>query len=385
MASILFLSSMNGSPWGGSEGLWSRTAARLAAEGHRIACAAFDWPEKAPRWEALRRAGCTVLPLPNWRRRKANVLERLVHEALAKPAQLLAVRRLPWARYDHVAFSQGAWDEITTGPFRALDRLARSYSIAYHSYREEGTPRRLDDLRRLVRGARWNLFAGARTRDVFTARLGLEPPNAVVFENALSFPIPAEPSPWPDGGGPLRLVAVGTLHRETKGHDLLLRALATPRWRDRAWSLEVYGEGSDRAALEALARELGLAGRVRFRGHTTDVAAAIGAAHVLVQPSRVEAVGITVHEALALARPCVVTRRGDMPAWVRDGASGFVAERPEVEDVAGALDRAFDARARLEEMGRRGRAEFLARFPADPVGDFGARLVAAAEERRGGR
>lgn len=382
MASILFVSSMNGGPWGGSEALWSRAAIRLAREGHRVGCAAFDWPEKAAFWQELRGAGCELFPLPNWGRRKATAIDRLLHEALAKPAQTLAVRRLPFRRFDHVAVSQGAWDEITSQPFRTLDGLAGSYSLAYHSYSEEGTPRRLDDLRRLVRHARLNLFSGWRTREVFSARLGEDPPNASMIHSPLSFPTPRNAPPWPDGSGLFRLVAIGTLHCDTKGQDLLLHALAAERWRSRAWTLSLYGDGPERDRIEALARALGLADRVNLRGRTTDVASALAAAHVLVQPSRVEAVGISVHEALAMARPCVVTRIGDMPRWVREGESGFVAARPDVAEVGDALDRAWNARERLAEMGLHARAEFLARFPADPVGDFTGLLLGAAAAGR---
>lgn len=387
MASILFLSSMNGGPWGGSEGLWSRAAQRLAAEGHRVACAAFDWPEKAPRWQALRVGGCEVIPLPNWRRRKATLLDRLVHELLAKPAQTLAVRRLPWGRFDHVAFSQGAWDEVTTQPFRGLDRLARSYSIAYHSYQEIGGPRRQADLRRLVSGARWNLFASERGRAVLAERLALEPPNAVLLHNPLSFPVPdAEPA-WPpaDGAGTLRLVGLGTLHYDTKAQDVLLDALSGEAWRAREWSLDLYGEGPQRADIEARARALGLGERVTVRGHTGDVGAALARAHVLVQCSRVEAMPIAVHEAMAMARPAVVTRIGDMPRWISHGETGFVAERPEPEEVARALEAAWRARGSLAELGRRARAVFLARFPRDPVGEFASRLVEGARGARAPR
>ena len=382
MASILFLSSMNGGAWGGSEGLWSRTAMRLAAEGHDVACAAFDWPGKERRFAEFCAAGCEVLPLPNWRRRKTSVLDRLIHEALAKPAQTLAVRRLPWGRFDHVAFSQGAWDEVTTQPFRRLDRLARTYSIAYHSYREEGTPRRPDELRRIIRGARANLFASGRGREVLAERLGMDPPNAMVIHSPLSFEAPVEEPAWPDDAGPLRLVGVGTLHYDTKAQDVLLRALADERWRARDWTLELYGEGPEAADIEALARTLGLEGRVALRGHIADVAAALAPAHLLVQPSRVEAAPISVHEAMAMARPCLVTRIGDMPRWICDGESGFVADRPEVAEVGGALERAWEARPRLREMGRRARADLLARFPADPVGELAKLLLAAAARAR---
>jgi glycosyltransferase involved in cell wall biosynthesis len=382
MASILFLSSMNGDAWGGSEGLWSRAAMRLAAEGHEIACAAFDWPEKAPRWAALRAAGCEVLPLPNWGRRKRNLAQRLVHEGLAKPAQVLAVRRLPWRRFDHVAFSQGAWDEITTEPFRRLDAWARTYSIAYHSYREEGTPRRLDELRRLVRGASANLFASARSIEVLGDRLGFPPPRAVHIHNALSFPIPEAEPAWPEPDAPLRLVGVGTLHCDTKGQDLLLAALGSERWRARAWTLDLYGEGTDRERIRALAAGLGLGGRVALHGHVADIAAAVAPAHLLVQLSRVEAVGISVLEAMALGKPGLVTRIGDMPHWIREGESGFVAERPEPEPVERALERAWEARGRLRDMGRRARAELLARYPKDPVGAFATLLLDAARAPR---
>ncbi len=45
-----------------------------------------------------------------------------------------------------------------------------------------------------------------------------------------------------------------------------------------------------------------------------------------------------------MARPCLVTRIGDMPRWIRDGESGFVADRPEVGEVRRALERAWEAR-----------------------------------------
>lgn len=385
MPSILFISSMNGGPWGGSEALWSAAAVRLASEGHEVVCAGFDWPEKAARWAALRSAGCTVLPLPNRGRRKRSLIERVVYEGFTKPVQTLSVRRLPWGRFDHVLVSQGAWDEVTTRPFRRLDALARSYSLAYHSYEEGGAPRRGATLARLARGARCNLFASERGREVLATRLGIELPNAALLYNPLSFPVPADESPWPplDGAGaPLRLVTLGAVHYASKAQDLLLDALAGEAWRSRAWTLDVYGDGPQRADAEALARSLGLSDRVRLRGHTADVAGALARAHVLVQCSRVDAMPIAVHEAMAIGRAAVVTEVGDMPRWIRHGETGFVAARPERGEIARALEAVWEARTQLAEIGRRARAVFRARFPADPVGAFTRVLLEAARPAR---
>jgi glycosyltransferase involved in cell wall biosynthesis len=378
MASLLFLSTMNGAPWGGSEELWSRAAALLGREGHDVTCAAFAWAEKEPRLQALRAAGCRVHALPNWLRRKRNVLERLVHEGLAKPAQALAVRAIPLRRFDHVLVSQGGWSDVTARPFRRIDRLARGYSLVYHLYDEDGAPQRAGDLRRLALGARQNLFAAHRIREVLGARLGVEVPRASVFFNPLTVTVPESPPPWNRAAGPLQLAAVAALDCNRKAQDVLLEALSGDAWRRREWRLDLYGEGRDRSRLEALIRERGLAGRVELRGHTSDVAGALARAHLVLQATRFDAMPIVVHEAMAMARPCLVTPVGDMARWIRDGETGFVAARAEPAAVASALEAAWAARDRWEEMGRRAREEFLARFPPDPARVFADVVLAAA-------
>lgn len=382
MASLLFLSTMNGSPWGGSEELWSRAAALLAGEGHAVTCAVFAWREKAARLDALRSAGCQVRALPNWRRRKRTAIDRFVHEALAKPAQALAVRVLPWRRFDHAIVSQGGWTDATAVPFRCLGRLARGYTLVYHSYSEVDAPAHPDDLRRLALGARQNLFAAHRIREVLAARLGVDLPGAAVFGNPLTVSVPPDPPAWNRAPGPVRFAALGSLHFGSKAQDVLVDVLSREAWRTRDWRLDLYGEGKDRGRLEALVRERGLDGRVALHGHTSGVARALADAHLVIQPSRIDAMPIVVHEAMAMARPCLVTSVGDMPRWIRDGETGFVAARAEPETLSRALEAAWAARGRWEEMGRRAREEFLARYPASPVRSFADLVLAAASAGR---
>jgi glycosyltransferase involved in cell wall biosynthesis len=382
MASLLFLSTMNGLPWGGSEELWSRTAALLAGEGHDVTCAAFAWREKVARLEALRSAGCEVRALPNWRRPKRTTLDRLIHESFAKPAQALAVRALPWRRFDHAVVSQGGWTDATALPFRNLDRFARGYTLLYHSYSEHEALTRADDLRRLALGACQNLFAAHRIGEVLAARLGVELPGAAVFENPLTVAVPADPPPWNRAPGPARFAALGSLHFDTKAQDVLVEALSGDSWRERDWCLDFYGDGRDRERLESLVGERGLTARVAFHGHTSLVASALADAHLVIQPSRIDAMPIVVHEAMAMARPCLVTNVGDMPRWIRDGETGFVAARAETEALSRTLEAAWAARDRWEELGRRAREEFFVRYPTSPVRTFADLVLAAAARAR---
>ena len=46
---ILFISTMESDPWGGSEELWSLVAERLVEDGYTVSASIKEWPEMAPR------------------------------------------------------------------------------------------------------------------------------------------------------------------------------------------------------------------------------------------------------------------------------------------------------------------------------------------------
>jgi glycosyltransferase involved in cell wall biosynthesis len=145
------------------------------------------------------------------------------------------------------------------------------------------------------------------------------------------------------------------LHVDAKGQDMLIAALASRPWKGEAWSLAFYGTGKDEGALRAQAARAGVAERVRFAGQTSDVRAVWAGHHLLVLPSRAEGTPLAMVEAMLLARPCLVTDVGGCADWVRDGENGFLAP-PTVEGIAAALDRAWAAQRRWEELGRAARA-----------------------------
>jgi glycosyltransferase involved in cell wall biosynthesis len=114
-------------------------------------------------------------------------------------------------------------------------------------------------------------------------------------------------------------VALGRLHRN-KAMDVLLRAAAQipDLW---VW---IAGEGPDEAKLKKLARDLGIAERVKFLGWRTDRSALLKAADVCVFPSREEPFGNVVVEAWAYGSP-LVAAASTGPAWLaRDGEDAML-------------------------------------------------------------
>ena len=104
--------------------------------------------------------------------------------------------------------------------------------------------------------------------------------------------------------------------------------------------LVVVGDGPERGALEARARDVATA--VLFTGALPrrEALAWIAAADVLVHTSAVEAAPSVVREARALGVPVVACAAGDIAAWAHDD-SGIRLVEPSAESVAKGLADAF--------------------------------------------
>jgi glycosyltransferase involved in cell wall biosynthesis len=123
----------------------------------------------------------------------------------------------------------------------------------------------------------------------------------------------------PVSGGPA--VAVGRLSPE-KDHATLLHAVALAIRAEPAFRLEIAGGGPCAAELKDLAARLGLGDAVRFLGQVDDVPALLARAGLLVQPSLLEGIALTLLEAMARGLPVVATRVGGNPEVVVDGQTG---------------------------------------------------------------
>ncbi len=369
-SSVLFVSLMNGAPWGGSEELWWRTALHAARAGRRVGCAVYGWLGKTDRLDALRRAGCEVLEIPNRGRARRTVAEKLLYEVLVRLRQRASLRRLPLGGYDVVVLNQGGPSEVAASALVGLDARLRRYALTFHSYRENLAlrPSHAARLRRWVLGSAANLFASMRIRDVLESQLDVKIPNADVLLNPIGFEPGEAAAPAP--GPPWRLAMLASLDVRSKAQDRLIEALARPEWRARDVVLELWGAGPDELLLRALVERLGLGEKVRFMGHTSDPRAALRRAHLFLQASLVDAMPISVVEAMAVGRPVVVNRIGDMPAWIEDGASGFVCEDASTERIAAVLEEAWRRRDDWAAMGERAHRRFRERYPASPEARF---------------
>jgi len=89
-------------------------------------------------------------------------------------------------------------------------------------------------------------------------------------------------------------------------------------------ALWVLGEGPMQPEMIRLARDLGIADRVRFLGERNPVGPIVASADLMLLPSREEAFGLSALEAMACGVPVLAAAAGGLPEVVRDSETGFL-------------------------------------------------------------
>ena len=198
----------------------------------------------------------------------------------------------------------------------------------------------------------------------FAALLGLAPERLETIYN----PVPVERlrklasagpgHPWLARKENPVVIAVGRL-TEQKDFPTLLRAFAQIPPPAR---LIIFGEGPDRASLEALQAELRLGDRVAFPGFVGNLPAELAASDLFVLSSRWEGLPGVLLEALALDVPVVATNCPTGPEEILQGGRwGRLVPVGRVDELADAM------RAALDHPQAAGGIEVLARFAPDRI------------------
>jgi glycosyltransferase involved in cell wall biosynthesis len=203
-------------------------------------------------------------------------------------------------------------------------------------------------LRVIVNGIDTESFAPVADRATCKAELGITPGTPVIG-------------------------AVGRLSPE-KDHANLVRAMETVLAHAPNALLLLAGDGALRPDLEALARDRGVAHRVRFLGECRDVKPVLGALHVYCLPSQTEGTSLALLEAMACALPIVATAVGGTPAVVDGGEAALLV--PPMDPVAlgtGILELMGDP-GRAAGLGAKGRAIVEARYSLRQMAGEYARL-----------
>jgi phosphatidylinositol alpha 1,6-mannosyltransferase len=144
----------------------------------------------------------------------------------------------------------------------------------------------------------------------------------------------AEPTGAEPAGATPTVLFVGRLDQEKRVDELIRAMAALPH--DLAAALEIVGDGGRRAEWTALAADLGLANRVRFRGFVSEpeLLAAYARAAVFCMPGIAELQSIATLEAMAAGTPVVAADAMALPHLVRPGRNGRLYRPGDVAELS---------------------------------------------------
>lgn len=269
------------------------------------------------------------------RAHRPDVLMATGSRALWAAAALSPLFRLPWLAIAHGSelTAGGTERRLTAG---SLDRATAVVAVSEYTaglVRDIARPRRLEVILNAADGDRFRpgLDTAALRQD-----LGLN--------------------------GDRVLLTVGNVS-ERKAQDIVIRALPDVLARCPDTTYLIAGLPTRRAEFEALARELGVAGRVRFTGVVADEAlpGLYNLSDLFVLVSRktesgdVEGYGIVVQEAALCGVPAVVSQGCGLTEAITEGVTGVSVPAESPAPTAEAIVRLLSDDAARAEMGRRAR------------------------------
>jgi len=322
---------MAGAPAGGAELFYERLTAALARAGETVLPVIRRNGARATR---LRAAGLVPVEL-----RFGGVLD-----VFTAPRLRAALRR--FAPRVVVAWMNRAAHFTPRGDWVLAGRLGGYYDLAYY--------RRCDHLI----GNTKALAAWMREQGWAPSRVHYLPN----FAPDLGGAAPADRTMLGVPRDAPLLLALGRLHRN-KAFDVLVRAM--PRL--PGMHVVIAGEGPERAALETLARGEGVADRLHLPGWRADTAGLLGAADLLVCPSRVEPLGNVVLEAWSAGRPVVAATAAGPRELITQDRDGLLVPPEDPVALAGAVQSLRDDPIRASLLARNGRARYVTDFAEAPV------------------
>lgn len=166
------------------------------------------------------------------------------------------------------------------------------------------------------------------------------------------------------GNNDLIVGSVGRLV-PVKNYALLLNAVH--KLRAEHVHVVLVGDGPERAALEELARSVGMATRVHCLGHRNDVAELVPQMDIFVLPSLSEGMSNTLLEAMAAGVPVIASQVGGSPEIVRNEKEGLLFCSDDVAELQIKLQRLVGNPSLRIQLGDAGRHRVLRDFSMDAM------------------
>ncbi|HHW03881.1 MAG TPA: glycosyltransferase family 4 protein [Thermoanaerobacterales bacterium] len=149
-----------------------------------------------------------------------------------------------------------------------------------------------------------------------------------------------------------------------KGYEYALKAMPAVLKKFPGAVMVIVGDGPLRKALEDLCLDLGIHEHVIFLGYQDRVETLEADFDVFLLPSVSEGLGLSLLEAMALAKPVVATEVGGIPEVVKSGVNGLLVPPRDPSAIAEAIIRILSSKQMAYSLGQAAKNTVFDRFSA---------------------
>lgn len=317
---------------GGTENQLVQLALRMQSLGHHVTVGCLR--AEGTLLPVLQRAG---IPVVEFRKEKTLL-------SLKGARQLLRLAAFLRKERFEVVHAHDLWANLLGVPAARLARIPVVISSRrYLNDLEWYTPLRNRVIRFIYRLSTRVIVNSKAVRERLVGTDRLPPKRILILYNAVDVGRFAgvrrnRAKLLPNIGQRSNVIAVlANMYSRVKGHACLISAAGIVCKSEPDTFFLLIGDGRERSALEAQAREAGLDKNVVFLGPRTDVPELLACCDLSVLPSEAEAFPNAILESMSAGLPVVATAAGGSKEIIENGTNGLLVQPGSPEALAAAI------------------------------------------------
>lgn len=361
MRKVLIYSTLNSSPWAGSEELWYKMAISLLSSKISVSVYVKQWSCRHTKIVELERLGAKIIERAN-----ETTLVSLKNRVLQVDREIKWLKRIKKENPDLVVLSQGSYQDGYRIGWQ-LKNAGIRYAIITQAAADTwwAADEKIKNLREIFIGASKTYFVSEANRQTIEFQMGTILANAEIVFNPFNvkhnetIEYPAVEDEW------YKLACVGRLNANAKGQDIIIKVLSSEKWKNRPLKVLFYGAGPNRSVYEDLIK-LHKIDNIEICGFANNICEVWKRCHGLLLASRHEGMALAVIEAMLCGRVVITTDVAGNREIIKDNISGYLAKAATPELVDEALERAWAHRGQWKDMGLAAAKAARNKIPQNP-------------------
>lgn len=160
--------------------------------------------------------------------------------------------------------------------------------------------------------------------------------------------------------------SIGNL-RKAKGYEYLLKSIKIVTEKYKNVIFIIAGKGNEYKKLVKISKYLNISEYINFTGFVNNIYSILSFFDILVISSLWEGFPVVALEGMAMKKPIIATKSGDLPIIVDNGLTGILVEPKDYQSLANAIIFLLNNPETKQKMGNKGYEKIINKYTLDKM------------------